>query len=487
MKVLVFLSFLAGISLLHADGPYQATGFKTGEVTDTSAIVWTRTTAKAKPNPASSPTLTFHYTNGKTMTPDLNARPKHPSNEFKKVEFSTKGETRDIRYAAPGAQGKVRVSYWPRGKKAQSRSTPWEKVDPEADYTKQFTLSHLRPDSRYDLLVETQSPSGESGQSLTGGFRTAHAKKDPARVVFTVSTGQTFRHRDGPEGFDIYPAMLKLNPQFFVHTGDILYYDGLAKTPELAHWHWQRTYSLKTNLDFHRKVSSYFIKDDHDTLVNDCWPTMNPSKMFKLTFEKGLEIFRQQVPMGKSTYRTMRWGKDLQVWMVEGRDFRSANNAPDGPSKTIWGKEQKAWFKETFAASDATFRILISPTPVVGPDRSSKHDNHANKDFAHEGNEIRDFLATQKNVAVVCGDRHWQYHSIDPRTKVKEFSCGPASDQHAGGWSNKDYRKEIHQYLNVTGGFLSGAVERKNGKPTLTFRFHGSQGKVLREFILEAN
>ena len=42
------------------------------------------------------------------------------------------------------------------------------------------------------------------------------------------------------------------------------------------------------------------------------------------------------------------------------------------PRKTIWGKEQMAWFKKSFADSDATFRLLISPTPVVEPDRKSK-------------------------------------------------------------------------------------------------------------------
>ena len=46
--------------------------------------------------------------------------------------------------------------------------------------------------------------------------------------------------------------------------------------------------------------------------------------------------------MGEQTYRTFRWGKDLQIWLVEGRDFRSPNNMPDGPDKTIWGAEQKA-------------------------------------------------------------------------------------------------------------------------------------------------
>ena len=70
---------------------------------------------------------------------------------------------------------------------------------------------------------------------------------------------------------------------------------------------------------------------------------------------------------------------------------------------------------------------------------------------------------------VVCGDRHWQYISVDPDTGVREYSCGAASDQHAGGWSN-DKRFPEHRYLNVIGGFLAGIVDRENGKPVLTFR-----------------
>jgi alkaline phosphatase D len=45
--------------------------------------------------------------------------------------------------------------------------------------------------------------------------------------------------------------------------------------------------------------------------------------------------------MGDKTYRTVRWGKDLQVWMTEHRDFRSKNRKKDGPNKTILGAKQK--------------------------------------------------------------------------------------------------------------------------------------------------
>ena len=52
-----------------------------------------------------------------------------------------------------------------------------------------------------------------------------------------------------------------------------------------------------------------------------------------------------------------------------------------GPEKTIWGKDQMEWFKRTVSASDATFKVYRDPTPIIGPDRPTKKDNHSNKGF----------------------------------------------------------------------------------------------------------
>ena len=101
--------------------------------------------------------------------------------------------------------------------------------------------------------------------------------------------------------------------------------------------------------------------------------------------------------MGDKTYRTVRWGKGLQIWMLENRDFRSPNDMPDGPDKTIWGAEQKAWLKETLLASDADYRIIISPNPIIGPDRIMKGDNQANiNGFWYEGQAFLDWLKEQR-------------------------------------------------------------------------------------------
>src|SRR5207249_8973349 len=87
----------------------------------------------------------------------------------------------------------------------------------------------------------------------------------------------------------------------------------------------------------------------------------------------GKAIFEEQMPVRDPSedrglpYRTHRVSKDLQIWMTEGRDYRSPNMAADR-DKTMWGAEQVAWLKRTLLESDATFKILISPTPMVGPD-----------------------------------------------------------------------------------------------------------------------
>lgn len=135
----------------------------------------------------------------------------------------------------------------------------------------------------------------------------------------------------------------------------------------------------------------------------------------------------------------------------------------------------------TVAESDARWKVLISPTPLVGPDRPAKHDNHANAAYAYEAEEIRTWL--QANVPegffVICGDRHWQYHSVHPATGLHEFSVGPASDKHAQGSTGFD--PVYHRFHRVDGGFLSVALERIDGKNSIAFRLHDVGGNIVHE------
>ena len=131
---------------------------------------------------------------------------------------------------------------------------------------------------------------------------------------------------------------------------------------------------------------------------------------------------------------------------------------PDGPDKTILGAEQKKWLKESMQKSDATFKVLISPGPLVGPDKKGKNDNHSNPGFAHEGRELREFLSSIENAFVICGDRHWQYCSKDPQTGLLEMGCGPINDQHMFG-GNSGMNSNYHRYFSAKGGFLGITID----------------------------
>ncbi len=291
-------------------------------------------------------------------------------------------------------------------------------------------------------------------------------------------TCQGYPDRDHPDGHPIYPSMLALAPKFVTMTGDLVYYDSNAPravTPALARLHWERMFSLPRIVAMLRNASSYWLKDDHDTLSDDSWPGM---KAGELTWTEGQEIFRQQAPIGERSYRTFRWGRDLQIWFTDGRDFRSKNKLPDGPEKTIWGAEQKAWFKRTVAESDATWKVLVSPTPLVGPDRPTKNDNHSNAGFAHEGNEIREWIKEHvpDNFFVVCGDRHWQYHSVHPTSGVQEFSVGAASDSHAGGTPGEN--KAYHRFHRVKGGFLCVELRLMGQQSEIAFQLRDVNGSL---------
>ena len=82
---------------------------------------------------------------------------------------------------------------------------------------------------------------------------------------------------------------------------------------------------------------------------------------------------------------------------------------------------------------------------------------------------------------MINGDRHWQYHSVDPDTGLAEFGCGPASDAHAGGFS-KERQPEWQPFLRIKGGFLSVRVTAA----TAVVQHHDVEGAVVRRVAIEA-
>jgi alkaline phosphatase D len=439
------LIVILGAPLAHALG--FANGVKIGEVTDHSVVLWTRLTLEGQAG---------------NRVPEWTEN--HPN------------------WTVPGQDGEVRFSLWKHGAPATKITTPWTAVTAEHDFCHQVRIDSLEPATRYDFEVLSRSGNHFTVPGDPFSFTTAPTKDSTAPLTFTVSTCQEFELRDDPaNGHKIYQSMLRLDPAFFIQTGDTLYYDRkqpLSTNMTLARYRWHRMYSLPYQVEFHRHIPTYWMHDDHDLLKNDCWPGQ---KYGDLTWEQGLQIWHEQIPQSDKPYRTFRWGRHLQIWLPEGREYRSPNNMKDGPEKTILGKEQWAWLENTMKSSDATFKLYISATPVVGPDRKGKNDSHANEGFHHEGERLRKFLKSIPGCFVINGDRHWQYHSVDPGTGLHEFGCGPASDAHAQGFSKK-LQEPWQDFLRIKGGFLSIRIQADKAM----LIHHDVDGKTVHETVIPA-
>ena len=473
------------------DTPYFTTGIKIGEVTSSSVVVWARLTADAiRVKDTGILPKIFYWDDLQNEWHDtayfVKKYKMDRPNKNVKVVMPEGHTVKTLDGAVPGIAGHICVQYRALGN-IQWKMTKWVEVKEETDFATQICLNQLVENTKYEIKVLGKI-NNKGVQIMEGRFATAPNEDKIAPINFMVTTCHEYTHQDEPlnGGFKIFKQMQKLNPQFLVHTGDVLYHDHISKNIDLAKWNWQKMNSLLNNVAFYQSVPCYFMKDDHDTWMNDCHAETNTKFMGDFTFKQGALLFTQQVPHSDKSYRTFRWGKDVQIWLFDGRDYRMPNEMPDGPNKTIWGKEQMAWFQETYKASNATFKILISPTPIIGPDRPQKKDNHANSNFTFEGDQIRGFIAGDKNTFVVCGDRHWQYVSRHLKTGTYEFACGPASDEHAGGWKKDEIYPE-HEYLNIVGGFLNIQASRNNDLATIQFTHFSVDGKVLHQKLFIAS
>ncbi len=406
----------------------------------------------------------------------------------------------------PGATGVASFEWSTQEDFRDAQRTQIQTATEKNDFIVRAELTGLTPNTTYHfrtMFGATEAPDRVgpscSFKTLPGGGIDA-----PARfIVGSCMNYNKFMHgklgkaggpltateTDKRFGFPSFEAMLNLRPDFFVGTGDIVYYDNpmrVAKTvPEMRKC-WHEQFRFPRMIEFFRSVPAYWSKDDHDFRFNESDNTTDRSPLP----QTGIDMFREQLPVVAAgsddpTYRTHRVSKDLQVWLSEGRDYRSPNDMADGPEKSLWGTEQREWLKATLKTSNAKWKILISPTPMVGPDDLKKIDNHADlSGFQHEANAFFGWLKENKidRLIIICGDRHWQYHSIHP-SGVEEFACGALNDENArlgvapGDKNGSDPQALVQQlYTSPTpnGGFLLITADAD-----LTIEHFDSRGKRL--------
>jgi len=414
----------------------------------------------------------------------------------------------------------------------ETLETEWLPATAEGDFIIKKQVDGLQPDTPYfyrvKALLEGQA---DTVLSLTGTFETFPEEGVFDEISFAMSTGFNYEFFYGIEyneeqakknpakipaqgkdrelGFEAFEAVQGKGVDFFIANGDVVYYDKGekegwgAKTVEEMRAKWHRFFAMPRNRSLNRAMPVFFLKDDHDHRFNDCDTTNRKREL--PTNQDGIAIFKEQVPVvdpedaNPKTYRTVRVNADLQLWFVEGRDYRSPNSMEDTPEKTIWGDEQKAWLKRTLLESDAPFKILVSPTPMIGPDDAYKRDNHTNPEgFQSEGREFFSWLNengfTGDDLFFICGDRHWKYHSVRP-DGFQEFSCGAFVDQNSRGGrlpgdpksSDPDALLKV-PFIEIDtwgGGYLQVQSKREQNQSLMEFSFHDISGKQLYSFQTE--
>ncbi|MCH8924174.1 MAG: alkaline phosphatase family protein, partial [Planctomycetes bacterium] len=425
-----------------------------------------------------------------------------------------------VQFVLRGKQGTVVTQ--PKGETVR--------VTAERDFIARVAFDKLRPGMTYRCSTRIGPDLENLRPGPTAQFKTLAGASGATDVRFVVVTGMNYAKFHGDNRIDRrihlehnntelprpyagsdkhlgYPALasiLKLQPDFLVGTGDNVYYDTpqkpRAETIAQMRQKWHEQFVQPRYRELFAAVPTYWQIDDHDYRIDDGDNTGDYAPSPALA----QRIMREQLPYAAAgdnkakTYRTHRVSRDLQIWLVENRLYRSPNAMTDGPGKTIWGTEQKAWLKRTLKASDATFKLLISPNPMIGPDDARKTDNHTNiGGFQHERDEFFGWLKQtgldKGSFYLVCGDRHWQYHSIHP-TGIEEFSCGALVDANSrlgrkpGDPKSTDPQGLIEQPYTQTvrsGGFLMirVATAGQDRPARLTFDFHDERGKLLHRHV----
>jgi alkaline phosphatase D len=376
---------------------------------------------------------------------------------------------------------------------------PRAQVVAEDDFTGRVPLTRLRPGTTYDYKVwfSLGAPGRGHGSAVRGSFRTAPAADDAAavRLAFGGDVAGQNVCRDAQEGFPVMDMVRAWQPDVFVGLGDMIYADnacestgrygnsqlgGVGIAVDLqgfwTHWRYNRGDSASQRL---LAGTSYVgVWDDHEVL-NDFGPLTDapttPPYSGAHLLPLGLEAFLDYTPIetAPTLYRSLRWGRHLELFVLDTRRYRDANFAPDtgAQPKSMLGAEQLAWLKEGLASSDATWKVIVSSVPMsipTGFPPTNGRDGWADFDqttgFERELLDILRFLqkrgiddsiwiTTDVHFAEVF--RHRPFPD-DPAFTVHELATGPLN---AGIFPNFDSDTTLNpERLFFYGPESAGAV-----------------------------
>lgn len=331
----------------------------------------------------------------------------------------------------------------------------------ESDFTLVVPLEGLTPATRYRFYVSVGSKgsagtSTEARVAARGEFTTLPDTMSHVPVTFAWSgdLGGQGRCRRGAAGYPIFDVMRAQPLDFFLFLGDTIYSDGVCPSPPNE----PGADFLATTLDEYRArhryqrgaaalrrfletTPVYTIWDDHEVRNDFSGP-------FDSRMPVGRQAMREYWPIRTAPddphqlYRTVRAGADLDVFILDTRQYRSRNVDQDGPAKTMLGEKQLQWLLSRLAESTATWKVIVTSVPLSiskgGRAGGAGNDGWAGgpgiPGFERERQVIVDHILGRrmKNVVFLAGDvHHVQANAYDPNgdgiPDFHEFVAGPLS------------------------------------------------------------
>jgi alkaline phosphatase D len=377
---------------------------------------------------------------------------------------------------------------------------------PMRDLAVSIVVRGLRPAGRYFYEFHQGAST-----SRRGTFETAPASSANTTIHFAVSgdadatAGST--GRPAYNRFEVYAAMANEANDFNINLGDTIYSDSEAGGAAVARtvaekWGKYKLGLVLPTLEWLRRSAGLYSHWDDHEFINDFSRAENGDAIYAA----GVKAFTDYAPVAKPAatglYRTFRWGKNLELFFLDERSFRSAKvtttcggdlapTAPqavrdgfaalapglrtpvspaclaaiDDPSRTMLGARQYAAFTRAIKASKATWKVVVNEVPIQ-QFYALPYDRW--EGYAAERARLLRFLhANVRNVVFLTTDTH-----ANLVNEVRYRTLGGAPES-SGMWevvtgpvATNTFAKEIDGYLGQNGaGTAIGALFFKPAPP----------------------
>jgi alkaline phosphatase D len=212
------------------------------------------------------------------------------------------------------------------------------------DHTVQVKVTGLKPNRNYRYRFCRSTARNRC--SSVGRFETAPPPSSKKTIRFAYSGDETGVAGPGSNGkpfwgnFEAFRSMVAEHNDFNIDFGDTIYSDPEvpnAKTALSVEQKWGMYRKKLAVRNMHRiraAAGMYNHWDDHE-FINDFSIPEDGRKLY----DRGVKAFRDYEPVTftkrRGIYRTFRWGKNLQLFFLDERSFRSAkasaNHVCDNP------------------------------------------------------------------------------------------------------------------------------------------------------------